>query len=226
MRASELTNEIRYALSIHPKQSGGSYNRALFVLNLAGRWLVTSKQGGWRFLAGATDTVSIDDTGRGLLPDDFKSLVSIVTATGYSRSLTTPEEVLEKRCGFAVFADTTDTGFKFHLLAPKDNPQDVEIIYERDWLDARQETDVIRMPDFMRPLLFRTCQVYAETMEGVEGRLPDVTKLEALKASSIYMDAAMADGSSQYEMGTYVPGTPYAGGHPIVTPVPLIPPPS
>lgn len=225
MLASEFTREIEYSLGVHPNQSGGSYNRALFVLNLAGEWLVSTKSGGWRFLSGAEATVDIDVYGQGDLPEDFKTLTSICSTTGTGLYMTDVDFVRTQNRGVAVEWAMRDGVLRPVLAGPKDSPMSVGIVYERKWRTLTSSNDAIYMPEFMRPLLLEVCRQYAANLEGLNGVNPDTTKLEGVKSSQLYRDMAEMDGSAQHEMGLYF-GEVYTGGHPAATPVPVIPPPS
>ncbi len=204
MLASEFIEEINYALSVHPSQSGGSYNRALQVLNISGEFLVVTKMGGWNCLSSAVATIEIGDDGKGLLPSNFASLSGAYSG-GTGVYLSTADIVVGRGVGFAVTYEETKNGRVAHMVSGSGGPATLRIVYDCGWRKIKASNETVGMPEFIRPLLLEVCRQYASGLEGVEGRNPDMSKLQAVLRSDLYRRIAAFDGSYQHDMGALGP---------------------
>jgi hypothetical protein len=202
------------------------------IANHAGEWLCTSHE--WMWLRNAARLL---DQKMGLdyleLPADFRSIRNLFATNSltYSARLTTMREIMARRSSITTsplaswvalsFRRNTDgipvPVLEIYPVSDVGHTGRFTLYYTAGWVSLVGDADYAKVPPWLEPLLIHVVREYALGYEAdnAVGLMP---RLEAVRNSSIWMDAITRDGESQWDLGQLEGGAMRTSNHTIFPP--------
>jgi hypothetical protein len=217
----DLGRHVRHALGVSAEQGVADELTVLGIVNQAGQWLCSAHQ--WLWLDVATAALDLTtDKDYVPLPSDFRSINNLVATQGLVNDvvLTSMSTVLNYRTQdistttFTTWAALSyrrlTTGIPTPVLEIYPTPTSFKaaamtLHYTAGWLPVSDDGDYVKVPDWIEPLFIQVVREYALGLEG-DGGAGVIPRMEALKASSFWMDACSRDGQVQWDLGQILGG--------------------